>query len=135
MRFAVFAALFTESRLRNNGEILSARWPDGRPAAMVYLVWGHGTMYYLLSTRAADAGDNGSVNLLIWSAIRRAHARGLVFDLDGVSSSGTARFLGGFGGRLEMRLIARRSSAIYGALQDLKRHMIGSRADGTLAFT
>lgn len=93
--FTSFGTLFDESRKRDSGEILSANWPDGTPTAMVYLVWGHGTMYYLLSTRAADAGDNGSVNLLIWSAIKRAHSRSLVFDLDGVSSSGTARFLSG----------------------------------------
>jgi hypothetical protein len=135
MNFAPFADIVIESRLRDCGEILSANWPDGTPAAMAYLVWGHGVMYYLLSTRAADAGDNGSVNLLIWSAIKRAHARGLVFDLDGVSTSGTARFLSGFGGRLEMRLIARRSRFIYRALHHAKRHLIDRQADETHAFT
>ena len=133
--FTTFGDVFGESHLRDSGEILSARWPDGTPTAMAYLVWGHGTMYYLLSTRAADAGDNGSVNLLIWSAIRRAHERGLTFDLDGVSSGGTARFLSGFGGRLEMRLIARRSRFMYGAMEYAKRRLIGGQAKDTRAFT
>jgi hypothetical protein len=102
---------------------------------MVFLIWGHGRMYYLLSTRAADAGDNGSINLLIWNAILRAHSRGLVMDLDGVSTRGTARFLSGFGGRLEMRMIAQRSRTAYAVLQGTKRWLIGGQADETRAFT
>jgi hypothetical protein len=133
--FTPFGALFRESRMRDCGEILCARWPDGTPTAMVFLVWGHGTMYYLLSTRASDAGDNGSVNLLLWTAVQRAHSRGLVLDLDGVSSSGTARFLSRFGGSLEMRLIVRRSGFLYAAMQASKRRLIGGKADETTAFT
>jgi hypothetical protein len=130
-----FPAAFVACQARDSGEILSANWPDGKPAAMVFLVWGHGTMYYLLSTRADDAGDNGSVSLLIWSAIKRAHNRGLMFDLDGVSTSGIARFLSGFGGRLQVRTIVQRSSFAYGALQYAKRQLIGGQADDTVAFT
>ncbi len=130
-----FAALFAECRSRDSGEILSANWPNGKPAAMVFLVWGYGTMYYLLSSRAQDAGDNGSINLLIWSAVNRAHGRGLVFDLDGVTTSGTARFLSGFGGQIRVRMIARRSRFPYDAMQYAKRQLIGGRADDTLAFT
>jgi hypothetical protein len=135
MNFTPFGAVFRECGMRNCGEILSAAWPDGTPTAMVYLVWGHGVMYYLLSTRASDAGDTGSVNLLIWTAIQRAHSRGLVLDLDGVSTSGTARFLSRFGGRPEMRLIAQRSRFIYAALQGTKRQLIGGQANETRAFT
>jgi hypothetical protein len=124
IEFGTFPDAFAESRARDCGEILSARWPDGKPAAMVYLVWGHGTMYYLLSTRAHDQGDNGSINLLIWSAIQRAHQRGLVFDLDGVSTSGTARFLSGFGGRLKPRMIVERAGSVYGAIQHARQQFI-----------
>jgi lipid II:glycine glycyltransferase (peptidoglycan interpeptide bridge formation enzyme) len=133
--FTPFPTLLHESQMRDSGEILCATWPDGTPTAMVFLVWGHGTMYYLLSTRASDAGDNGSVNLLLWTAVQRAHARGLVLDLDGVSTSGTARFLSRFGGSLEMRLIVRRSKFLYAALQSTKRRLIGGQADDTTAFT
>ena len=133
--FAPFATVLRECQMRDSGEILCATWPDGTPTAMVFLVWGHGTMYYLLSTRASDAGDNGSVNLLLWTAVQRAHGRGLVLDLDGVSSSGTARFLSRFGGSLEMRLIVRRSRLLYATLQTTKRRLIGGRADETTAFT
>jgi hypothetical protein len=133
IEFATFPDAFSESQARDSGEILCARWPDGKPAAMVYLVWGHGTMYYLLSTRAHDRADNGSVNLLIWSAVKRAHERGLLFDLDGVSTTGTARFLSGFGGQLKARIIVERSSLVYGAIQHTRRRFISGRSSG--AFT
>jgi hypothetical protein len=133
--FTNFPALFAETQARECSEILCARWPDGKPAAMVVLVWGHGKMYYLLSTRARAEGDNGSINLLIWEAIKRAHGRGLLFDLDGISTSGTARFLSGFGGRLELRLIAQRTKAVYEALRSVKRRLGWGRGSDSTRFT
>ena len=130
-----FTEIFRQASARDCGEILSASWPDGRPVAMTFLVWGHGKMYYLLSTRADDDNDNGSMNLLIWSAMRRAHSRGLTFDLDGVSTSGTARFLSGFGGVPKLRLIVRRARLSYDLLQHAKRRLLGSSASETTAFT
>jgi hypothetical protein len=78
-------------------------------------------MYYLLSTRSLR-GDYGAISLLLWSAMKRAHKLGLVLDLDGVYSSGTAKFLSGFGGRIKTRLMIRRSQPHFHALQSLKRH-------------
>jgi hypothetical protein len=53
--------------------------------------------------------------------MKEAHGLSIVLDLDGVYSSGTARFLGSFGGRIKTRLVVRRSRALYSALQSLKR--------------
>jgi len=133
--FRSFPALFSETQARECGEILCASWPNGLPAAMVFLVWGFGRMYYLLSTRAGVDGDNGSINLLIWEGIKRAHSRELLFDLDGVSTSGTARFLSGFGGRLELRLIAERTSGVYAALRTMKRGLGWGLGNDSSAFT
>jgi hypothetical protein len=133
--FTHFPTLFAATRERDCAEILCAAWPDGKPTAMVVLVWGKGKMYYLLSTRARDKGDNGSINLLIWEGIRRAHVRGLVFDLDGVSTIGTARFLSGFGGRFALRLIVQRTSSLYRTLRGAKRCLGMGKADDTFAFT
>jgi Acetyltransferase (GNAT) domain len=130
-----FPTVFSACEARDSGEILSANWPDGKPAAMVFIVWGHGMMYYLLSTRAKDDSDNGSVSLLIWSAIQRAHDRGVKFDLDGVTTSGIARFLSGFGGRLEARTIVRRSTRAFATMQYAKRKLIGSKGEDTLWFS
>ena len=119
--FECFPALFSECRTRGAGEIIGAFDSNGEPIAMAYLVWGHGVMYYLLSTRAPNnMNDNGSINLLLWTAIKRAHQHGLIFDLDGIYSSGTARFLSGFGGLIKTRLVVRRSRLAYRALQVLK---------------
>jgi hypothetical protein len=123
MEFEHFSALFTESRARESGLILGAFDHADAPVAMTYLVWGHGIMYYLLSTRSFHTADHGAVSLLIWSAMKQAHEMGLVLDLDGVYSSGTARFLGNFGGEIKTRLLVRRSRIVYGALQYLKRQV------------
>jgi FixJ family two-component response regulator len=116
-----FPTLFSECHSRGCGEILAAFAPDGSPVAMTYLVWSNSTMYYLLSTRARDKADNGSVNLLLWSAIKQGGQLGLTFDLDGVSTSGTARFLSGFGGEIKTRLVIQRSRMSYRILQSLKQ--------------
>jgi hypothetical protein len=122
--FDRFPTLFSECRVRTSGEILTATASDGSPTAMVFLVWGPTTMYYLMSTRDPRPGDQGSVSLLLWTAIQRAHQRNLVLDLDGVYSPGTAKFLTGFGGDLCMRLVVTRSSAIYNALAYIRRKVV-----------
>jgi len=123
IEFEHFSALFAESRARESGLILGAFDHADAPVAMTYLVWGHGTMYYLLSTRSFHSTDSGAGSLLIWCAMKQAHEMGLVLDLDGVYSSGTARFLSNFGGDIKTRLLIRRSGVLYGALQYLKRQV------------
>jgi hypothetical protein len=58
---------------------------------------------------------------LLWSAVKFAHEHQLIFDLDGVYSSGAARFLSGYGGHIKPRLCVRRSGPVYGAWQYVKR--------------
>jgi hypothetical protein len=116
-----FHSVFSECRNRGCGEALAAVQADGVPVAMTFLIWGYGTMYYLLSARAPDLPDKGSINLLIWSAMKKAHELGLVFDLDGVSTTGTARFLSGFGGQIKTRLIVTRARPLYSTLQHFGR--------------
>jgi hypothetical protein len=135
LNLKTFPALYEACDARNCGVILCAHGPDKCPAAMIYLVWGKGVMYYLLSSRARLHDDNGSINLLIWSAIQRAHDLGLCFDLDGISDPGTAHFLSRFGGQMTSRLIVRRSTRLYSALLSVKRTLIGSSAPETISFT
>ena len=126
MPFEHFPALFSACRSRQCCQIIAALNPDGEPISITYLVWSDRTMYYLLSSRKPDPTDNGSASLLIWSAMKLAHERGLLFDLDGIYTSGAARFLSGFGGRLKTRLMVKRSDAFFHAyklltLQSLRR--------------
>jgi hypothetical protein len=71
---------------------------------------------------------------LLWSAIERAHKRGLTFDLDGVSSSGTARFLSNFGGRPKIRMVVQRSGSVYGAIQYMKQAFARGYRNDTSTF-
>lgn len=121
IEFEHFFTLFGESRAHESGVILGAFDHADSPVAMTYLVWGHGIMYYLLSTRTFDTADHGGGSLLIWSAMKQAHEMSLVLDLDGVYSSGTAKFLSNFGGDIKTRFLIRRAGIAYGALQYLKR--------------
>jgi Acetyltransferase (GNAT) domain len=123
IEFEHFSALFAESRAHESGVILGAFDHTDAPAAMTYLVWGHGIMYYLLSTRSFDMADSGAVSLLIWCAMKQAHEMGLVLDLDGVYSSGSARFLSNFGGQMKTRFLIRRSRILFGTLQYIKRQV------------
>jgi hypothetical protein len=100
---------------------------------MVFLVWGHGVMYYLLSTRMPEAADSGSVSLLVWAALQRAHAKGLTFDLDGIATKGTAQFLSGFSGEIGTRLVVQRSSSLFGAAQWIKERFAAD--DRSLIFS
>ena len=128
MQFDRFPVLFSECRARNCGEISAAMQPDGIPVAMTFLVWDDQTMYYLMCTRDTAVRDNGSVNLLVWSAIKRAHELGLIFDLDGVSNGGTARFLSGFGGAIKTRLIISKGQPVYNVVQSVKTILRGGRS-------
>lgn len=121
--FTHFSALFAESRAHESGVILGAFDHAGAPVAMTFLVWGHGIMYYLLSTRVFHSTDHGAGSLLLWYAMKQAHEIGLVLDLDGIYSGGTARFLSNFGGDIKTRLIIRRSRMPYRALQYLKHQI------------
>lgn len=122
--FTQFSTVFSECKKRNSGKILCASDKDGTPAAMAFLVWGHNVMYYLLSTRAADKGHRGSNNLLLWSAIKCANELKFMFDFDGVYSSGTARFLSGFGAEAGVRLVVTRAQPVYQSIK-LFKTMLG----------
>jgi len=115
-----FPGLFAQCRAHACGEIVAAFSSAAVPVAMIFLVWGARTMYYVLSTRTPDPSHHGAVNLLIWEAMQRARGRGLVFDLDGVYNSGSAHFLGRFGGRIRTRLAVRRGNLLFSTLQRAK---------------
>ncbi len=108
---------------RNAGQLLGAYGPGGRLVAAIGLVWDQNAMYYLLSSRTAEA-HCGAISLLIWTAIQRALERKLTFDFDGFASAGTYRFLQGFGGTLRQRLSVERMSTMYSIVRTLKRRIV-----------
>jgi hypothetical protein len=95
---------------RGAGLLLGARTCTGELAAAVGLVWDSSAMYYLLGTRRADLAHGGAMSLLLWEGIRLACQRGVIFDLDGITTPAALQFLAGFGGTLTQRLRVRRQS-------------------------
>jgi len=132
--FSTFPTLFSACRERGCGEILSVKGSQGTSLAMAFLVCSDTTMYYLATTRSGDAEDNGAVSLLIWWSLQSCHQRGLVFDLDGVTSSGTARFLSRFGGKIKSRLVVRRRRPVYRLIQDARRLLSPNAGDDISNF-
>src|SRR5262249_46283070 len=130
-----FPRLFTACCERDSGEILVAHTRSGEPAAMVFLVWGAGMMYYLMATRLPGSNSAGAANLLLWAAIKRAHERGLILDLDGVIHDGQMRFFLGFGGQMSYRLIVTRSRSHYDVARYLHQCIRGRRSVDTSCFT
>ncbi len=97
---------------RHQGRALAVKAPCGELAAAIFYVWDARSAYYLLSTRAPTA-SNGAVSLLLWEAMQDIAARGLIFDFDGVASSGSAMFFTGFGGRVTPRYVVSRYSTAH----------------------
>ena len=104
----------------DSGRFFVARDPGGVVEAAVFIVWDHRAAYYLLATRAPTS-DNGAISLLIWHAIRDAHARGVVFDFDGVGTPGSRLFFTGFGGQITPRYIVSRYSWGSRAAQSVRQ--------------
>jgi hypothetical protein len=102
-------ALLEAILARDTGVILGAHDETGRLLAATAMPWDSKTAYFLLSTRRSGAAA-GATGLLIWDAARIACARGIAFDLDGITSPPTLLFLSGFGGRMVQRLRVRRHS-------------------------
>lgn len=123
--FDVFPALWESCTERACGHIQAAVDAAGTPVAMVFLAWDDEAMYYILSTRAEGA-DNGAISLLLWQGMQQAAERGLIFDLDGVSSAGRAQFLSGFGGSLLPRLVVHKVQPLYGIMRAVKDSLISA---------
>jgi hypothetical protein len=127
-RFDLFPALYEACRRHDSGCILAALDKKTNVLmAAIFVVWGHGTMYYLLTTRDQKNPDFGVVSLLVWRAMQEAHARGLAFDLDGIISTNIFRFLSGFGSDISARMIVQRESRLIEAVRPLIYNLTGRR--------
>ena len=67
-----FARLHQACKARDCGELFAVRSPDGAMAAAIYLVWGYGRMYYLLST---ETGLSRRLGLEVYSSGARCSWR------------------------------------------------------------
>jgi hypothetical protein len=95
--FQALKRLFLACTERQQAIILGLTDPQGHDVASVLLVWGFGTLYYLVPHRDRERSGGDANALLLWRAMEFALDRGLTFDVDGYHSVGTASFLSSFG--------------------------------------
>ncbi|MDB5873331.1 MAG: hypothetical protein JWQ07_2773 [Ramlibacter sp.] len=107
---ALITSVFEAASVRGQARIFAVRNAAKAIVAAVLYVWDDRRLWYLLSTRDPRFPDNGAVSLLIWHGMQQASRRGLIFDFDGVASTGAARFFAGFGAQIRPRYAVHRSS-------------------------
>ena len=113
--------LIQESIERRRGRILAAY--DGKTLlAANFYIWDRRYYYFLLSTRSLTSG-NGATSLLLWEAIKDSAQRGLIFDSDGLNSSGAILFFAGLGGSVKPRYIVSKSD-LRGKLVETMRDAV-----------
>jgi hypothetical protein len=98
-------ARVTAARRRNTGEIDAA----------VACLWDNTSYYYWMTTRRPPSGAHraphqGAVKLLLCTAIKDAHAKGLTFDFDGAPSARVAQLYAGMGGTKSVRYRVKRGT-------------------------
>jgi lipid II:glycine glycyltransferase (peptidoglycan interpeptide bridge formation enzyme) len=111
--------LIAESLNRQRGRILGATDKSGKLVAAIFCVWDQKSYFYIMSMREESA-DKGAISLLIWEAIQDAANRSLTFDFTGLSTKGSARFYGGFGGPASPRYIVIRATHLFRILYEFR---------------
>jgi hypothetical protein len=99
------------------GESLFCRTVDGDLSAAVFIVWDDQYYYFILSTRDGRVAGNGSMSLLLWTALQLAGQAYHGFDFDGFFTYSGADFIRQFGGHLVPRWSVLRWSRLIRAAQ------------------
>jgi hypothetical protein len=92
--FSFFENIWYEFLQSGQGELLLARFEDRVIGGTVFLDWG-GTAYYKFNASDVDLLAVRPNDLLVWSGIRQAHKRGLVwldFGVSDLDQPGLIRF-------------------------------------------
>jgi hypothetical protein len=113
--------LIQECIERGRGRILATYDGKALQAANFY-IWDRRYYYFLLSTRSLTSG-NGATSLLLWEAIKDSAQRDLIFDSDGLNSSGAILFFAGLGGTVKPRYIVSKSD-LRGKLVETMRDAV-----------
>ena len=129
--------LLIEAVRRGQARVTAAcRRDTGEIDAAVACLWDDTSYYYWMTTRrppsaAHGAPHAGAVKLLLQAAINHAHARGLNFDFDGVTSVQVAELYAGMGGARSVRYKVRRGT-ICERLASLVRPPVKSALRNTI---
>ncbi|HEX4111393.1 MAG TPA: GNAT family N-acetyltransferase [Stellaceae bacterium] len=107
--------IFAAARARGCARILASVDPRGDIHAQTFFLWDEHSCYYFLSSRDQSVAHAGAVSQLMWAGMQHAHALGLTFDFDGVTSQARYQFLVGFGGQPATRFILSKGALLYDA--------------------
>lgn len=101
-----------EAVARNRGRILAIKNKFDALDAAIFYIWDNESAYYFMSTRNHDS-HNGAIPCLIWEAILDAATKNIIFDFDGLGTSGSNLLYRGFGGRVSPRYTVSRGSIAH----------------------
>jgi len=104
--YGALRRILNVSIARCKATILSAVDTMGDDVASAAVLMDDKYLYYWMNCRSPASNDGSANSLLIWTAMQRAKAMGLIFDIDGYSKMNTGLFLSRFG------LLASRRSTI-----------------------
>jgi GNAT acetyltransferase-like protein len=108
--------LLLEATRRGQARIIAARRRDSVEIdAAVACLWDNSRYYYWMTRRrppvsARKAPHQGAIKLLLYTAIKHAHGKGLTFDFDGVPSPRVAQLYAGMSGTKSVRYRVRRET-------------------------
>jgi hypothetical protein len=123
--------ILIEAIRRGQARIIAARRRDSVEIdAAVACLWDDSNYYYWMTTRRPPvsgrrAPHQGAVKLLLYTAIKHAHSKGLTFDFDGVTSPCVAQLYAGMGGSKAVRYRVRRAT-IFERIASLIRSPVKS---------
>lgn len=95
---------------------------DDKVQAIVWHVWDGERAYYLVGGKAPSSKNNNAMTALLWHAIERSKAQGLIsFDFEGSMDSGVERFFRNFGADRSLYLVLKKNRSTIWKLKELVR--------------
>jgi Acetyltransferase (GNAT) domain len=129
--------ILVEATRRGQARVIAARRRDSvQIDAAVACLWDNSRCYYWMTTRrppvsAQKAPHQGAIKLLLHTAIRHAHSKGLTFDFDGAPAPRLAQLYAAMGGTKSVRYKVKRET-ICERFASLIRLPVKSALRGTI---
>lgn len=120
---SVSTAVVSAALERGQGRVLVARSKTGEILAGNFCAWDEKVCYYIMCTRDEVSG-NGANSMLLWEAIKHATQKDLVFDLAGLGNRGTVLFYTGFGGTVQPRYVAVKTTRKARLAQEIRNLLV-----------
>jgi hypothetical protein len=127
--YAILERLFSAAAARGQAEILFARLNGGDDTAAMILLEDRHTTHTWLSARNVAQKYRGASSLLVFEAMRAAHERGCVLDLDGYVRPEVGSFMMKFGLQPVVRPYVNGSSPLWQCFRAMTTLANSNRTD------